>query len=277
MTKNGDNKLLSPSSSETLTRTYWRFLRKIIPGRIWSWAFSYHQKVWVYLNLTKITDSIGRGTQLVREVDKLLDKAVNPKLGEIELATELVQAWTNHNSVGKADSGYDRIYGPILESLRQQKAPRILEIGVYKGGSHRAWRDLLPNAAIYGIDIDVNSLVQEERIESYFGDQLNPESLSQCLEVIGGEFDLVIDDGWHQPEAGLKSLQVFLPRLRTGGWYVVEDINRKVYCRLWRKFAKSLPPNFSSLMLTKQDLPKLRHPDYAVLVIGRSIGRSPNF
>lgn len=48
------------------------------------------------------------------------------------------------------------------------------------GASLRVWRDYFPNAQIYGADIDKEILFTEERIKTYFINQLIPESIKQC-------------------------------------------------------------------------------------------------
>ncbi len=45
------------------------------------------------------------------------------------------------------------------------------------GASLRVWRDYFPNAQIYGADIDTEILFSEERIQTYYIDQLNPVSI----------------------------------------------------------------------------------------------------
>ena len=43
-----------------------------------------------------------------------------------------------------------------------------------------------------------------------YSDYLNLDNMRRTLEKISGKLDLVVDDGWHQPEAGLKTLSVCL-------------------------------------------------------------------
>ena len=108
---------------------------------------------------------------------------------------------------------------------------------------------MLPKAKIFGIDIDENSLFQEKNIVTYAADQLNLDNMRRTLEKISGKLDLVVDDGWHQPEAGLKTLSVCLPFLNVGGFHVIEDIKTVFYSKLWLKFLKLLPNNFESLFI----------------------------
>ena len=184
---------------------------------------------------------------------------------------DLADAWTRNDAVGKVECGYPFIYGPCLEYVRSVHNPWVLEIGIFRGGSHRAWRDLLPEGRIRGIDIDEATLFEEERIQTTSGDQIRVESLSAAVEALRGRagWDLVVDDGWHQPEAGLKSMQVLLPQLRVGGFYVLEDINAMSYGRLWRSFLTRLPANFSSVVVTQDNVEELGKYGYEVIVIRR--------
>jgi 23S rRNA U2552 (ribose-2'-O)-methylase RlmE/FtsJ len=86
------------------------------------------------------------------------------------------------------------------------------------GASLRAFRDFLPNAQIYGADIDDSILFQENRIKTFPVDQLNPEALSRLGELIPDNyFDLIIDDGLHAPDANVNTLSFALGKVAPGG------------------------------------------------------------
>jgi predicted O-methyltransferase YrrM len=163
----------------------------------------------------------------------------------------------------------------LLAQIRATPNDRILEIGIYRGGSHRAWRGLTIHTKVYGIDIDPATLIQEEQIVSAIGDQIRLESLDSAVKKLGGSFDLVIDDGWHQPEAGLKSLHLLLPRLRQGGCYVLENIDARTHGRLWRRFAMQFPLPFVAQILTEVEIPELLNSGYEILIIRRLSDATP--
>jgi SAM-dependent methyltransferase len=119
------------------------------------------------------------------------------------------------------------------------KVARILEIGMgtnnkdvvshmgsrgQPGASLRAFRDFLPNANVYGADFDKRILFNEGRIETYFVDQNDPETLSYLSNTLPEDFDLIIDDGLHAPHANIAVLTMALPKLKSGGWFLIEDI-----------------------------------------------------
>ncbi len=90
---------------------------------------------------------------------------------------------------------YCNFYAEHLEKYRDDKL-KILEIGIFGGSSLRMWRDYFHNATIYGIDINPNSMFEEERIRTFVQDQGDEKSLLEFVEQ-HGPFDIVIDDGSH--------------------------------------------------------------------------------
>ena len=111
------------------------------------------------------------------------------------------------------------------------------------GSSLRAFRDALPGARIYGADVDPRILFREERIETFLVDQTNLASFDELGRSIEGELDLVIDDGLHAPNANLATLIFGLPRLKPGGWLVVEDI-KPIAVPFWQVVAAFLPERY---------------------------------
>lgn len=91
------------------------------------------------------------------------------------------------------------------------------------GASLRMWRDLFPNATVYGGDIDSDILIQEDRITSFYVDQLDPESVSELSERLPKNLDLIVDDGLHQANAAITLYQGIFKNLREGGIYIIED------------------------------------------------------
>lgn len=93
------------------------------------------------------------------------------------------------------------------------------------GGSLRAWRDYFPNAIVIGADIDREILFSEERIQTFFLDQTNPETIKQFWKELNLEkFDVIIDDGLHEFEAGRTLFENSYEKLREGGIYIIEDV-----------------------------------------------------
>jgi SAM-dependent methyltransferase len=135
---------------------------------------------------------------------------------------------------------YHRVYAPLMSANRNNSL-RLLEIGLgtnnqniasnmgpdgRPGGSLRAFRDFLPNALLFGADIDRDSLFREERIETVFVDQTEPKTFDELLRL-GNDFDIVIDDGLHSPDANLATMSFALRALKPGGIFIIEDITNR--------------------------------------------------
>lgn len=125
---------------------------------------------------------------------------------------------------------YHRVYQPEFESLKD-KPINILEIGVFKGDSIRAWLEFFPNATIYAIDIFVRyspeeiDILQDPRVKWLRADSTNfaiREQIKQEWPRI--RFDIIIDDGLHTPDANTKTLHNLFPLLKKNGMFFVEDV-----------------------------------------------------
>lgn len=172
----------------------------------------------------KIEDPVGIG-DFVDSDDKLA------------AAEHLKNLFDHYGSDKATGHDYHLLYGAILAEPDSVRA--LLEIGIgtnnlavlsnmgrngKPGASLRAFREFLPNARIYGADIDREILFSEERITTLFVDQTDPESFDVIADAIGDNFDLIIDDGLHSLHANLGTLLFGLERLKVGGCFVVEDI-----------------------------------------------------
>jgi len=162
----------------------------------------------------------------------------------------------------KRRSGYDVFYEKILGVLLQEKNPKVqvFEIGLgtnnldvlsnmglhgKPGASLRAFRDYSDRIQTVGADIDKRVLFQEVRIQTYYVDQLNFQTLIE-LDKITKESNLIIDDGLHNPEANLNTLQAYKNSMKNGSWIVIEDIYKTDFnLRLW-KMVRVLLPEFKS-------------------------------
>lgn len=83
------------------------------------------------------------------------------------------------------------------------------------GASLRVWRDYFFNANIYGADIDKDILFKEEKIKTFYVDQLDTKSIKQMWANIGVEnFDIIIEDGLHEPEANLNFFLILFLNLK---------------------------------------------------------------
>jgi hypothetical protein len=111
---------------------------------------------------------------------------------------------------------------------------RLLEIGVWQGGSLELWRGYFgPEAVIFGIDIDeaCAALDGESGNHIRIGSQADAAFLRRVAVEMGG-IDIVIDDGSHVAADQKASFDTLFPLVEDGGLYVVEDL----HTAYWREF-----------------------------------------
>lgn len=145
----------------------------------------------------------------------------------------------NKNLSDKAYShNYYILYSYILNKLK--KDINILEVGLgtnnpnlvstmgengRPGASLYAFNEYLPDAHIYGCDIDKDILFNTDKIKTCFVDQLDYNSFNNIHNSFGNiKYDLFIDDGLHSIGANFNTLLFALKNLNENGWIVIEDI-----------------------------------------------------
>ena len=139
---------------------------------------------------------------------------------------------------GNGYHGYTRYYERIFKPLRTQ-AVRLVEIGVERGRSMKAWQQYFTNAEhVYGIGYGNFQTEPSQACSSntatkvksrvpctiYKGDQSDILFLNHFVAETGGQFDIIIDDGSHVPNHQLISFENLWPSVKPGGMYIVEDI-----------------------------------------------------
>jgi 23S rRNA U2552 (ribose-2'-O)-methylase RlmE/FtsJ len=127
---------------------------------------------------------------------------------------------------------YLEIYERHFEPLRQREhPPRILELGVSRGGSLEIWRKYFgADARIVGIDIDPACMDRVDPENTVIvGDQSDPAVLASAIERLGGGVDLVIDDGSHLGRHQISTFDYLYPKISERGVYVCEDL----HCSYW--------------------------------------------
>ena len=127
-----------------------------------------------------------------------------------------VSQWLSvHGSDKVSTHNYGSFYDSLFERLRPQA---LLEIGVYRGASLRAWAaagvpktigvDTEPATASLGLHVLLASM---------------PEQAYAVADRVG-LLDIIIDDGSHLYPDYTATADVLFDQLRPGGVYVIEDI-----------------------------------------------------
>lgn len=131
---------------------------------------------------------------------------------------------------GSIHSYLKYVYEPIFEILKNQPHLRLLEIGIFRGGSLAMWKIAMPNTEIHAIDIDVSNIRNKHAVNLLNQGLLNltqgdPYFHRDLISTLG-KFDIIIDDGPHTIESQLRALD-FVRHLAEGGTLVIEDVNIK--------------------------------------------------
>ena len=125
----------------------------------------------------------------------------------------------------KIAHNYFKWYDPILTPWIDKEI-KLLEIGVYKGGSLQLWSDYFPLGTIVGIDLKLpTDFAPGERIHVFEGSQADEQFLSKVANhTAPGGFDIIIDDASHIGElTKIAFWHLFDNHLKPGGLYVIED------------------------------------------------------
>ena len=155
-----------------------------------------------------------------------------------------------------SDKDVRHSYGGIYLKLLETKAnPKILEIGVGSlndfpyaglsaGGSLKAFKKIIPDSCIIGLDIDPESIeiIERDGFTGFVVDQTSKESLIEVKNKLLAfpRFDLIIDDGFHDPHANLRTLISLFELLDEHGAYVIEDVHETLI-DFWKTISEYLP------------------------------------
>lgn len=102
----------------------------------------------------------------------------------------------------------------------------VVEVGVFSGGSMPMWRHYFgKDCLVHGIDIQKECKAYENSYTTiHIGDQADRafwKRFRQAVPVV----DVLIDDGGHEPDQQMVTLEETLPHIRPGGVYICEDIH----------------------------------------------------
>ena len=155
-----------------------------------------------------------------------------------------------------SDKDIRHSYGGVYLKLLEKKThPKILEIGVGSlndfpyaglpaGGGLKGFREIFPKSDIVGLDIDPEAvaIIIREGFQGFVVDQTSEQSLQAIKAELNqsSKFDLIIDDGFHDPHANVRSLLAFYDLLNEGGTYVIEDVHETLI-DFWKVISHQLP------------------------------------
>jgi predicted O-methyltransferase YrrM len=118
---------------------------------------------------------------------------------------------------------------------------RILELGVWSGGSTVLWAELVRPDKLVAVDVAPQDRMGEDhlanlrgylrdrkletRVKFHWGvDQTDGPALRDIVRSeLGGVIDHVIDDASHAYSHTKRAFELLFPLIRAGGWYAIED------------------------------------------------------
>lgn len=153
---------------------------------------------------------------------------------------------TDKFNLGYVDEFYQKHFGD-----RQEKTKSVLEIGIYGGESILLWHDYFYNAKVVGLDINP----KPNRIEFnqpndrlFLLDQVDAYDKRTINALRGMQpegFDIVIDDGPHTLESMIFFITNYLPLVKKGGIFVLEDIVNLSWTPILRGIVDETLKNFA--------------------------------
>lgn len=193
--------------------------------------------------------------------------ALSPETISFPKSVELGMLLNENGSDKNTRHSYAAMYEEMLAS---NQSPKILEIGLgsanpfpyggsnesgnftVPGGSLRAFRKRYPKAHLFGADIDPESVANCPET-AFEVDQTSYESLSKLRGILSeSAFDLIIDDGFHDPHANIKTFFSLFDSLGIDGFYVIEDVHSSLM-NFWLVTLKVLDLNGSVIIFSDKE------------------------
>lgn len=181
---------------------------------------------------------------------------------------------------------YTVYYYELLKNKRQS-VKKVLELGVGNnimvgyvkafgcpnaqiGASLKMWRDFFPNAQIFGADWCPESIIQDERITTYYADLNKKEDILKLLEKTGTDLDLIIDDAGHTHDQQFLIANTILSRLTSQNYiYIIEDCISTRWLRAKLRKYNGFKPEFPTRNELNSQWGPIPHcRDLAVIFLG---------
>lgn len=114
---------------------------------------------------------------------------------------------------------------------KPENVDKVVELGLQRRSgewknatlpSINMWLEFFNYATIFGFDAQ-DLCSEDPRFIFYKGQQGRMKHHMEFGQLVGWDVDVVIDDCSHRPTDSLLSLLFFWPRIKSGGFYIVED------------------------------------------------------
>ena len=148
------------------------------------------------------------------------------KIIDMENLQSIADRWCSPSLSDKGTThSYITRYESLFESYRKLPVT-LLEVGVKSGASIRMWNEYFvsEDKKIIGVDIILDRPYQVDlnfpHISLFKGSATDKNFMSQFEDI-----DIFIDDGSHELNDQLCTMELMLPKIKKGGVYVIEDID----------------------------------------------------
>lgn len=119
---------------------------------------------------------------------------------------------------------YSQHYEKYFSKFRNIEGLKILEIGSLFGGGTASFLNYFTSAKIVCLDINpFNMKYYSKKFRSVYIDTQSKVIIKDVANYLKYDFDIIIDDGSHNKKDQILTLNYFLPKLKNGGIYVIED------------------------------------------------------
>ena len=129
-----------------------------------------------------------------------------------------IHKWTHYFGI------YERHFAPF-----RGKSVRVLEVGVYKGGSLAMWKSYFGGDSII-VGLDINPACKQfENTDAKIHVRIGDQEMGGFLKSVSkefGPFDIIVDDGGHTTGQQIQSfLWLYFFAMKPDGIYLVEDLH----------------------------------------------------
>lgn len=160
----------------------------------------------------------------------------------------LLELSTKRDTDKGTTHSYIDVYESLFSNIRNT-VKNVLEIGVQTGGSLLMWRDYFPNAQIYGVDTNYTNINDKHRIITIYH---NAYDISfYLLQKCCGYFDIIIDDGSHDPVHQQFVAEHYVKLLSSNGILVIEDIQNIDWVS---EIIQHFPKDYNTKVLDRRDV-----------------------
>jgi hypothetical protein len=146
----------------------------------------------------------------------------------LKICTDLCRLGMKHNTDKASSHKFTILYSLLFKKWRYRDDLNILEIGIRDGASIKMWKDWFENGNIFCVDIRENSTKNVIGLERVFGETLDSGNKNHWEKFFDKyqnvKFDIIIDDGSHDPDEQWEAFNFLKEYLKPGGFYIVEDL-----------------------------------------------------